>query len=406
MKKKLIIGGAVILLGILVWQLTKTQSSTDYIEVEVMYGEFKINVTTNGELDAKQSTIIKGPEIHSVGIYEDLKVETLIDEGSIVDSGQFVAKLDQTIIVTRLKTISANLEQLSTKINKSKIDSALDLRSARDNLTNLKYNIEEQKIDLLNSKYEAPAVQRKIKISVEKAERAHTQAISNYSLKKEKQVNNVRTAVIEFQKEIEKQNQLLQCMETFNIKAPQDGMLIYQKTWNGTKIKSGSNINQWQNVVAKLPDLSSMIVKTYVNEIDISKISEGQIVSITVDAFPDKILEGKVKSVANIGQEIEKASAHVFEVIIEVKGNDPDLRPAMTTKNQINTNTLAEVMYIPLECLHTEDSTTFVYSGSHKVSVETGERNDDYIVIKSGLEQTDKLYLTPPETASSWNFKN
>jgi multidrug efflux pump subunit AcrA (membrane-fusion protein) len=405
MKRKIIIGSIVLILIVVVWQLTKTQSSTDFIEVEVSVGEFEISVTTNGELDAKSSTIIYGPKARSIGIWEELKIESLIDEGTIVDSGQFIASIDQTPLLTKLKEINSNLEQFTTKISKSKIDSALELRSARDNLTNLKYNIEEQKIELLNSKYEAPAVQRKIQISMEKAQRSYDQALDNYVLKKEKQVNNVRTAVIEYQKELEKQKRMLGVLEQFRIYAPQSGMLIYHNSWRG-KIKTGSNISAWEPIVAKLPDLSSMIVKTFVNEIDISKIKVGQEVIITVDAFPDKKLHGVVKTVANIGQEIESASAHVFEVIIDVTGMDDDLRPAMTTKNQIVTNTLDSVMYVPLECLHTEDSLTYVYSGSKKVIVETGERNDDYIVITKGLSQSDRVYLTPPESATNWSFKN
>ncbi|MEZ4997192.1 MAG: efflux RND transporter periplasmic adaptor subunit [Bacteroidales bacterium] len=59
-------------------------------------------------------------------------------------------------------------------------------------------------------------------------------------------------------------------------------------------------MSPWDPVVATLPDLSSMISKTYVNEIDVSKVKVGQPVRLTVDAFPEKSYTGEVISVANM----------------------------------------------------------------------------------------------------------
>ena len=74
----------------------------------------------------------------------------------------------------------------------------------------------------------------------------------------------------------------------------------------GAKRKVGSSISPWDNVVATLPDMSSMISKTYVNEIDVSKVKTGQKVDIMVDAFPEKTYTGTVTSVANIGEQLAK----------------------------------------------------------------------------------------------------
>lgn len=57
--------------------------------------------------------------------------------------------------------------------------------------------------------------------------------------------------------------------------------------------------------MATLPDLSKMITKTYVNEIDISKVKVNQKVDISIDAFPDKKLSGVVTEVANIGEQLQ-----------------------------------------------------------------------------------------------------
>ncbi|MCB9028623.1 MAG: HlyD family efflux transporter periplasmic adaptor subunit [Bacteroidales bacterium] len=126
-------------------------------------------------------------------------------------------------------------------------------------------------------------------------------------------------------------------------------MVIYKREWNGAKRKVGSEISPWDPVVATLPDLSSMISKTYVNEIDVSKVKAGQPVRLTVDAFPEKSYTGEVISVANIGEQLPNTDAKVFEVITKIDGSDPILRPSMTTGNQIMTKTFMDVIYVPLE---------------------------------------------------------
>jgi len=407
MKKSriIIVIGAAIVLLIFVFTI-KSDESGDGIQVEVKEGEFVINITTNGELDSKNSTVIKGPSsVRSLGIYQNLKLNNIIDEGTLVDSGDYIATIDQTPVLTKMKEVDANLEKFNSKISQSKLDSALILRADRDNLVNLEFNIHELEVELENSLYESPVTKDKIKVNLKKAKRALNQAQNNYELKKEKQENIVRTTIIDYNKEVDKKSRFIEVLKDFNIVAPQAGMLIYAKNWSGKKIKSGSEISAWNPRVAKLPDLSQMIVKTFVNEVDISKVKIGQRVKIGVDAFVDKDLEGVVKSVANIGEELKNTSAHVFEVIIDVKGDDPDLRPAMTTKNSIIIDILDTVLFVPIECIYTEDSLSFVYSKGRKIQVDAGQSNQDEIIINKGLEKGQKVFLIPPVGSEDWEMK-
>src|SRR5258708_11249644 len=147
--------------------------------------------------------------------------------------------------------------------------------------------------------------------------------------------------------------------------APEDGMVIYQKDWDGKPIKAGSQINMWEPTVATLPDLTKMVSKTFVNEVDVRKVKTGQRVEIGLDAYPDKKLKGSVVQVANVGEQRPNSDAKVFEVRVEIEGTDPTLRPSMTTSNKIIANEMESALYVPLECLHNQyDSITFVYKKS------------------------------------------
>jgi multidrug efflux pump subunit AcrA (membrane-fusion protein) len=170
-----------------IWYFSSGEKSgsTDIVS-PVKFGEFKINVTTTGELEAKNSEKIFGPDgLRAVRIWQ-VKIEDIIDDGTVVDSGAYVATLDRTEISNTMKDVENELDKLESQYTKTKLDTSLEMRNARDELINLKYSMEERKIELEQSKYEPPATIRQVRISVEKAERAYNQALKNYKLKYEK----------------------------------------------------------------------------------------------------------------------------------------------------------------------------------------------------------------------------
>jgi hypothetical protein len=190
---------------------------------------------------------------------------------------------------------------------------------------------------------------------------------------------------------------MLDLLSKFTIYAPKPGMVIYLKEWGGTKRKVGSTISPWDRTIATLPNLSVMVSKTYVNEVDISKIKSGQTVRLGVDAFPDKKYAGVVTDVANVGEQLKNSDAKVFEVLVRMNRSDSILRPSMTTSNEILISTIEDVVYLPLEALYA-DSVPFVYcTNGKKQVVIPGEMNDNFRIIEQGLEEGDEVYLSTPE---------
>lgn len=401
-RKKMYIYSGVALLVILVafWFLGKSDKKQDILAV-VKKGKFPIEVTTTGELNSKSSDKITGPtELTQMYIW-NIKIQDIIPDGTIVDSGQYVATLDKEAISNKMKDEETNLEKLEVQMTKTRIDTSTELRSARDELINLNFSLEEKKIAMEQSIYEPPAAQRQVKIDYEKVQRSYDQAQQNYKLRYDKCMANMQEVTASYSQAERKLNRMKDLLNKFVIKAPKAGMVVYTKNWDGSKITTGSTIGTYECIVAELPDLRDMISKTYVNEIDISKVKVGQKVQIGIDAFPEKKFTGKVLEVANIGEQLRGSNAKVYEVRIQVNEFDSILRPAMTTKNKILTSVIDSVLFIPIEGLFSNDSLTFVYkrSGARvtKQQVITGQSNENEIIIKAGLEEKDQILLVPPE---------
>jgi len=406
-RKSYIFIGIFLLLIILIALINPSASKNELvIKVPVDKGEFEISVNTTGELRAENSERIKGPFLREVGIYR-MKIADLVPEGTLVDSGDFVAELDRTEITSKLDEVKEQVTKSQSQFDKTQLDTALELRGLRDNLINLRYNLEESEITLEQSKFESPSTIRQAKISVEKSKRTYTQALESYDLKVKQKKTQMIEVNINLKSKKRRVQDLLDVMDKFKIMAPKSGMVIYLKEWGGRKRKVGSEFNAWDPTVATLPDMSVMISRTFVNEIDISKVEVGQKVKIGVDAFPEKSFNGKVIEVANVGEDLPGSDAKVFEVVIRVEGSDTVLRPNMTSSNVILSKHFDDVLSVPLEAIHNNDSLTFVYaekSGIVKQIIEVGESNENSIIILDGLKNKEIIFLTIPENAEEIEY--
>lgn len=411
MKKNIYITLGVLVVVILAaWYfIGRSDGSDQSITVPVKSGEFRVLVVTSGELEAKNSEDISGPSgLREFRIWQ-VKINDIIPDGTVVDSGAYVAELDRSDLMNQMKDIETELEKLHSQFTKTRLDTSMEMRNAREELINLRYHLEELQLRYDQSKFEPPATIRQIQIDLEKGQRAYEQAQNNYELRLEKAKANMQEVAASLQQSERRYEQIKQILKQFTIYAPKSGMVIHRRNWDGSKQGIGSNIQTgWNNVVASLPNLTEMISRTYVNEIDISKVRSGQQVEIGVDAFPDRSYTGYVSEVANIGEQLRNSNAKVFEVRIIVNESDTILRPAMTTKNTIITEVIPDAVFIPLECVHTLDTISFVYRHGRqmKQQVRLGRSNENEIVVLEGLAEGDMVYLVPPANADKWKLLN
>ncbi|TRX71905.1 efflux RND transporter periplasmic adaptor subunit [Carboxylicivirga sp. M1479] len=412
MNRKIIIITSCVLVAIvlLVILIPQTQQTKTYLTTKVQNGPFSSMVYSTGQLQTENSELIVLPKEMSsrnIDLYE-IKVSHIIEEGSVVDSGSYVASLDHAAVEELKTKASDELETALNAYEDAKIDTNLNLSTLRDELLNADVDLEEKMLILDQSLYESPAVKRQANLDVERAKRDLEQKKRNYTLKQKQDEHQVYRAWEKVKKRQSKVDDIEKLFKVLEVKAPKPGLVIYSYDRYGKKIKAGSTISRWRPKIAELPDLTSMISKTFINEIDISRIKAGQKVTVGIDAFPEKQFNGEVISVANIGQVIPNGDAKVFEVIVKINGTDKDLRPAMTTSNIISTAVLNEALFIPLEAMFTNDSLSFVFieDGSKYVKqiIKPGISNENHIQVMDGVEEGDILLLNKPTDADKVNF--
>ncbi|HEV8497212.1 MAG TPA: efflux RND transporter periplasmic adaptor subunit [Gemmatimonadaceae bacterium] len=386
------------------WPSTASAAEAS-LSAPVKRGNFKVVVTTTGELRARKFVQVQGPaNAQTVQVYQT-KISSLVPEGSVVKEGDVIAELDRAPIATKAADVTLALQKAQAEFTTAQLDSALNLAQSREDVRTAEYTLEEKKLAKEQAQYEAPTIKRQAEIDYEKAQRALEQSKRNLDTKTKQAVAKMSSVGADLGRQQNQLKAIQEVMGNFTIKAPSAGMVIYIREWNGKKKGVGSQWNTWDNTVATLPDLAQMESQTYVNEVDVRKLSVGQPVQIALDADPTKKLPGTVTSIANVGEQRPNQDSKVFEVKIEVTKSDTTLRPGMTTSNAIETASLPNVLSIPLEAVVNESGYSYVYKkdgrGVVKQMVETGITNDNEIVIKKGLEKDERVLLTPPTDKAS-----
>lgn len=379
----------------------------------IISGPFEVQVTVSGELQAKNAIKVMGPaSLRNAGIWQ-VQIESLVPEGTVVKQGEQVAQLNRSELTGKIQDAELNLQKVESQFTQTQLDCTLTLSQARDELINMKFQLEERQIAVEQARFEAPSILRQAELDYEKTKRSYAQMVKNYTTKVKQAEAKMAESGAELSKQRRKMDDFTAIMKDFVVMAPANGMVIYSKDWDGRKVAAGSQINVWNPVVAELPDLTQMISKTYVNEIDIKKIAVNQPVRIGLDADPDRKYTGKVSSVANIGEQRPNSDAKVFEVLIEIDQTDSLARPSMTTSNTIVVQTLDKALFVPLESVFPSSDAGVSFSyvflesdrGLVRQEVVIGAMNDLDVVVERGLEEGSRVRLTlPADTAGMrWN---
>ncbi len=194
-------------------------------------------------------------------------------------------------------------------------------------------------------------------------------------------------------------------LENTTITAPFPGIAILYKTYrNGEnrKPRIGDYVLQNQPILY-LPDISAMVVRTQVREVDLYKITLNQRADIRVDAYPGTLLKGTISFIGSLATGLHKPGmgGNYFAVTIMIDGEDIRLRPGMTARASILTDQVKNVLALPRQAVfeHRNGAYCYKYEGGwfKKTVIGTGRHNEDYIEIISGLNEADKISLVKPD---------
>lgn len=223
-------------------------------------------------------------------------------------------------------------------------------------------------------------------------------------IQKENAISKIDENRKKLERDLKKHQNYLEIMQ---LVAPVDGIVTYgdpdNKRWGGTlELKIGMDVGRKQ-VLLTIPDMSKLIVEFDLPEQYRSKISMNDPVIITPDSLTNLKIKGKISKIALLPVNLifwDRTSPKIYNSEIELDEQDPALVSGMSVQIEIITETLRDVISVPIESVFEEEGKYFVYlknGDKPKIAYVTlGISNDNYVHIKSGLSEGDTVYLYRP----------
>jgi len=322
------------------------------------------------------------------------------------EASKRVDTLQDAILLAR-----GNLERASDflegtqKLYDANYASELDLKSAKLDVD--RYTVQEKAAvkDLkLYQLYDFPKEAQQFLSDYHEAklELERTQARARAQLAQAKAKLASAKATYELQKE--RLEKLHDQIEACVIKAPAVGQVVYWSSterWTRVKIEQGAEVPEGYKIIT-IPDASKMKVEIKIHETWIDKIEPNQPAKITIAAFPDKAFTGEVLKKAPLADPDRwlNPDLKVYVTDVSIDGTHDSLKTGMTGKVEVFIDKLQDVLYVPIQSVVTVDEKEMCYvkagRSAEKREVETGLFNDNFVEIKSGLTEGEKVLLNPP----------
>ena len=434
----------------LLWWLSDDEDSLEN-EVQPLFeivksAEFKLEFIEPGEIESAENVEIKS-EVRSRSS-TGVSILEIVPEGSVVKKGDFLVRLDDATLQKDLLRQRISVHQAKATLVKATADVeaarlalqeylAGSFRESEEQLESAEFvakeNLRRAQEYLVYSKklaakgYVSEAQLEADQFAVEKAvkeldlSQTKLEVLRTHSRKAK--VNDLNASImtaearlqsaensyqLEKTQEIEIEEQIQKCQ----IFSPADGEVTYANknksgTNDGLLIEEGKSVRENQTII-RLPNASLLRVRAKVNENRIEQVRAGMSCDILIDAMRDLQLKGKVESVSEYPiPSISRYTSHIKEYATEIVITDPPpgVRTGMTAKVTIKSEHIDRVLQIPLTSVFRVDGETFCLVGHEDDemqirSIELGSHNMSMAVIKSGLEEGERVVLNPD------HFKN
>ncbi len=224
---------------------------------------------------------------------------------------------------------------------------------------------------------------------------------------------DLRAKESEFRRQKDKLDKIQEQIAATRIVSPAAGMVVYassaQGGWRGNSepLAEGQQVRERQELIY-LPTASTFMAEVKIHEASLQKIAVGQPTRITIDALPGKVFRGSVSRIAPLPDATSvwmNPDLKVYATAINVDGDQPDLRNGMSCKVEIIVAEYDDALYLPVQAVLRVKGQPTVWVVTPKelkaTPVELGLDNARMVRVLSGVEEGQRVVLTPPLSASA-----
>jgi len=349
-------------------------------------GTVRITVTETGELQAASQATVSAPT--------EKQIVWLAPEGARVKQGDPIVEFESRRYEIAMG--AAESELAAAEAGLRRVEGQLAAQEANEGKAYLNYQslpelaekgfITQQELEAARLAHEEVKARTRSSLAAVEAERAHVESA---------------------RRTVEEQARKLKAVL---VRAPRDGVVVYAQHGDASglrKISVGMIPFEGMDLMY-LPDTSKMRAETQISEHDLARVHVGSRAELRLQAYPDVVFEGRVARIGSLARRMvsrltgKPLGIKVFDVSVEVEGDDERLRPGLTATVEILVSEHAEVLYVPVAAVFVDELDRVIVYRRRGDTVEAssvvlGGSTDRVAIVESGLEEGDEVLLAAPE---------
>ncbi|HEX2062113.1 MAG TPA: HlyD family efflux transporter periplasmic adaptor subunit, partial [Thermoanaerobaculia bacterium] len=190
-------------------------------------------------------------------------------------------------------------------------------------------------------------------------------------------------------------------LQSLQVVAPHDGILVLTRNWRGDIARVGDTMWRGQPI-GEIPELTSMQAEVFVLEADAAGLAPDQKATLFLEADSATRFHGRVKTVDKVARpRIPRQPVQYFGVTVELEKTNPRLmKPGARVRATLEVENQANAFAIPRQALFEKEGKKIVYrkndDGFEPVEVTIGSSSAGRVVVTKGLNRGDEIALEDP----------
>jgi multidrug efflux pump subunit AcrA (membrane-fusion protein) len=380
---------------------TGVDRSFDQSSVVVERGHFRHILRLSGTVSALQSYNVQAPRLFGQ-TSSTMVITKIVQNGTQVQAGDVLVEFDSQSQMKNILDKQAEHDNLIQQIRKKQADHDSALAVDETEIKAAEVDVQTARVEMRKNEV-IPGYQAEInKVNLAEAEARLKQLKATFDLKREAQAAELRILEIQRDRAKAAADHAHRNIENMTIRSPMSGLVVLTPSYRGSIMvdpQEGDEVRPGGGIMMVVNPFQ-MEVLARANQVDISQIYVGQPAKISLDAYPDLVFPGKIKSIGAIGIPSNYIKRiRYFSVVVSIQGSHPKLLPDLTAAVDLELADEQDVLIVPREAVAIRGEGAFVEvleNGSPSLkSIEIGLMNECEAVIESGLEEGMIVSINP-----------
>jgi HlyD family secretion protein len=368
--------------------------------VKVTRSDVSLSVFAKGEIRGGNSEVLTAPMTGGT----ELHITALPRNGELVNAGEVVIQFDTTDQEYALSQAQSDLAESEQHVRQASAQMQADQEEDRYALLKAATDVKTAELDVRKNPLLPAITAKQNDLALQVAQ--HRLAQLHENLANKRATNEAGIAMQEAgrgkaKSQAQTANQNIQSM---TLRAKRSGYVSLKPNMSGNFFFEGMDLTAYQvgdmarpgMAIAEIPDLRNWEVSANIGELDRGHLAVGNNAEVTVIAVPHHIFRGHIK---DLGGTTGVPWDRHFECKLALDESAPELRPGMSARVEVTTETLRNVLWLPAQALFESDGKMFVYlrsgSGFVRKDVVLVRRNETRVVV-TGVQEGQAVALANP----------